>query len=356
MAAIPRVFHKIFGSTGSTTKFVQFGSTVGGSPVQTKDLASIAGLAAWLAGWQDSVLGALRAPSMQEMNAVQLYHSTQMGYLFQSGVPEYEAGTTYYIGSIVRVGLYMYQALQDNFSAQTPPAAASNAYWNWMNQPGTSTGVVAEGGGYAAPTGWGLCDGGTDTRAGQAALFTYLTVLKNGTTTNGSPIVTGIGTTAGLGIGHFVEGTGIPAGSKILTVDGLNQVTLDHNASASATVSIRYSPWGLGDGSTTFNRPTMINRVSYGGGGTQAIGTTGGAEIVTLTALQSGTRAHAHTGSVSALPWTAARSSPGGSGGSVYLTGSTAPTVTINAATAAAAQDAHDNMMPFVVVPKIIKY
>jgi microcystin-dependent protein len=293
---------------------------------------------------------------MQEMNAVQLYHSTQMGYLFQSGIPEYEAATVYYIGSIVRVGLYMYQALQDNFSAQAPLAGASTAYWNWMNQPGTATGVIAEGGGYTAPTGWGLCDGGTDTRADQAGLFAYLTATKNGTTSNGSPIITAIGTTAGLGAGHFVEGAGIPAGSKILTVDGLTQVTIDHNCSASATVAIIFSPWGLGDGSTTFNRPTMINKVSYGGGGTRAVGTTGGAEAITLTALQSGIRAHTHTGSVSALPWTAARSSPGGGGGSVYATGSTTPTVTINAVTAAAAQDPHDNMMPFVVVPKIIKY
>lgn len=348
MAAIPRVFHKIFGSTGSTTKFVQFGSTVGGSPVQTKDLASISGLAAWLAGWQDSVIGALRAPSMQEMNAVHLYHSTQMGYLFQSGVPEYEAGTTYYTGSMVRVGLYLYQALQDNFSAQAPVAAASSAYWNWMNQPGTSTGVIAEGGGYAAPTGWGLCDGGTDTRAAQAALFAFLTVQKNGTTSNGSPIITGIGTTAGLGIGHYVEGAGVPAGSRILTVDGPTQVTLDANCSASATVSLRYSPWGLGDGSTTFNRP-LITGFSHGGAGGRTIGTTGGVETVTLSAAQSGLPEHHHT-----YDW----APPSGTGSS---TGATRGNVTAAATSgvvggAQAASAPHNNMPPFTVVPKIIKY
>jgi microcystin-dependent protein len=344
MAAIPRVFHKIFGSTGSSTKFVQFGSTVGGSPVQTKDLASIAGLAAWLAGWQDSVLGALRAPSMQEMNAVQLYHSTQMGYLFQSGVPEWETGTVYYTGSIVRVGLYLYQALQDNFSAQLPPAAASNAYWNWMNQPGTSTGVIAEGGGYNAPAGWGLCNGGTDTRAGQAALFAFLTAAKNGTTANGSPIVTAIGTTAGLGVGHFVEGAGIPAGSKILTVDGPAQVTLDHNCSSSATVSIIFSPWGLGDGSTTFNRPLMVDRVSYGGGGTRAIGTIGGAETVTLDVTQIPVHHHSQITKGPTVGGYLAGGDPNSVGDRTVNTGDTGGGLP------------HGNMMPFVVVPKIIKY
>jgi microcystin-dependent protein len=351
MAAIPRVVHKIFGLTGPSTKFVQFGSTVGGSPVQTKDLASIAGLAAWLAGWQDSVIGALRAPSMQEMNAVQLYHSTQVGYLFQSGIPEWETGTTYFIGSVVRVGAYWYQALQDNFSAQMPPAAASNAYWNWVNQPGLATGVIAEGGGYNAPAGWGLCDGGTDTRAGQASLFAFLTVQKNGTTANGSPIVMAIGTTAGLGVGHFVEGAGIPADSKILTVDGPTQVTLDHNASASATVSIRFSPWGLGDGSTTFNRPNMVDKVSYGAGGTRAIGTTGGAESVTLTAAQSGLPAHTHT-----TPTLGALGGygPGNYGGNTYSPGN----ISTNGQTPATAPASapHSNMPPFTVVPKIIKY
>lgn len=38
------------------------------------------------------------------------------------------------------------------------------------------------------------------------------------------------------------------------------------------------SPWGLGDGSTTFNLPNAVDRVSVASGGTYAIGATGGAD------------------------------------------------------------------------------
>lgn len=58
------------------------------------------------------------------------------------------------------------------------------------------------------------------------------------TRTNGSAILTGLADTSVLEAGMFVRGTGIPNGTKILTVDSASQITLDANASSSGTSAI----------------------------------------------------------------------------------------------------------------------
>jgi hypothetical protein len=68
---------------------------------------------------------------------------------------------------------------------------------------------------------------------------TYSPGNVTGTTTSGSPTVTGIPSTANLSAGDSVSGTGIPASTTILSVDSATQVTLDANATASgAGVSV----------------------------------------------------------------------------------------------------------------------
>lgn len=63
-----------------------------------------------------------------------------------------------------------------------------------------------------------------------------------GTTTNGSPVVTGISSTSLLVVGMATSGSGIPAGSTILSVDSGTQVTLSNNATAGATTSLAFGP------------------------------------------------------------------------------------------------------------------
>src|SRR5690606_33628881 len=61
--------------------------------------------------------------------------------------------------------------------------------------------------------------------------------VKTGNRTSGSAVITGIASTAGLEPGMFVRGTGIPAGTKILTVDSGSQITLDANATSGSGTS-----------------------------------------------------------------------------------------------------------------------
>jgi len=260
MPALTRITHKIFGNTGATSSFGQFASAVTGTPVNTKDIASIMSLAAWSAeGWVTAVDGTSKVPALEEINSCFFVHSRQMAYLFQSGIPEYDASTAYYIGSVVRVGEYWYRALTDGETGNTPPVAASNAKWIWVNQPGVQPGVIQEWAGVDLPAGYLWRDGSAVSRTTYAALFAVLTRTTNGTLTSGSPVITSVGNTARLGAGMAVEGSNIPAGAKILTVDGASQITIDKNATASITTSLLIGPWGLGDGSTTFNLPGGTN-------------------------------------------------------------------------------------------------
>jgi hypothetical protein len=55
-----------------------------------------------------------------------------------------------------------------------------------------------------------------------------------GDTTNTSAIVTNIASTSGMYSGQAISGAGIPAGTRILTVDSSTQITLNANATATA--------------------------------------------------------------------------------------------------------------------------
>ena len=257
MAKLTRTLHKIFGASGATSNFGQFGSAKAGAIVTTKDLATIMTLAAWGTGWQDAIIGSNKAPALEEMNAMLYEHSFQTAYLMENGIPEWEVGTTYYTGSVVRVGALWYVSLQDANVGNTPPASASNALWQWANAPQTPIGSLQYWPGVFAPDGWLMASGAAVSRTTYATLMAVLTQTFTGARTSTSAVVTGISSTANLRAGFPIEGTGITPGTTILTVDGANQITMSAPATSTVTSAIIAAPWGLGDGSTTFNLPNL---------------------------------------------------------------------------------------------------
>lgn len=60
------------------------------------------------------------------------------------------------------------------------------------------------------------------------------------TTTSGTPGLTGIADTAGFRVGMRIIGTGIPTNTRILAIPTGTTVTMDKNATASATVSVEF--------------------------------------------------------------------------------------------------------------------
>jgi hypothetical protein len=73
-----------------------------------------------------------------------------------------------------------------------------------------------------------------------AQLSLGLTTTRNGTTTNGNKIISGLATTADLVIGQEITGTGVGAASVIASIDSATQITGTVNSTASATVSVTF--------------------------------------------------------------------------------------------------------------------
>lgn len=105
MAKITRAKQELFAYNGgtSTSNCAQFGSLKAGSANFTLDPDTIQALAAWDLGWKGAVINN-NAPPIQDMNAVQFVLSRQIAYTLQTGVPEWNTDTTYYIGSVVNGG------------------------------------------------------------------------------------------------------------------------------------------------------------------------------------------------------------------------------------------------------------
>jgi microcystin-dependent protein len=184
------------------------------------------------------------------------------------------------------------------------------------------TGTITAFAGIVPPSGWLACDGSAVSRTGFAALFGALSLPFTGTT-HATTTVSGISTvvTALLQAGWPISGPTIPSGTTIASV---SSGTILLSAAATGTgvaESLVASPWGVGDGSTTFNVPDLRGRTIIGSGAGNGESTSGaglsgfgvpsagtsltarilgawsGQEQHLLTSGESGTTAHLHVDS-----------------------------------------------------------
>lgn len=125
MAKITRATQTIFGGTGITSDFGEFGSLAAGTPTTTKNPATIQFLAAWGLGWAQATIGAL-IPAYQDMNSVHYLAFYQICYLLQMGIAEWDSGTTYYTDSIVQYNSVLYQSLIDTNLNNEPDTSPSD--------------------------------------------------------------------------------------------------------------------------------------------------------------------------------------------------------------------------------------
>lgn len=135
MARLSRVTQSIFGSNAGFDQIAQFGSLAAEAPVFTTNIATIQALSEYLVGWFGAVIGNY-SPAIEDMNALFYLITTQMAYSFQEGVPEWDAGTTYYTGSLVQSSGVMYVSLTDS---NLNNAVTSTTNWATPTQNGTVT-------------------------------------------------------------------------------------------------------------------------------------------------------------------------------------------------------------------------
>jgi hypothetical protein len=98
---LTRYIQKIFASTSAADQIKKFGSLAAGAPANATTPAEVQELSNYLGGWPAAVL-LNNSPALEDMNALQYLFSYQLAYLMQKGIAEWETGTTYYTGDIVR--------------------------------------------------------------------------------------------------------------------------------------------------------------------------------------------------------------------------------------------------------------
>jgi hypothetical protein len=171
-----------------------------------------------------------------------------------------------------------------------------------ISNPAVPLGTVIYGDAVDEPTGYVFGYGQPILRSTYSAYFTAVTRVQSGTRTSGNPTITGLSTTAGLGFGMPIEGTGIPAGTTISSVTSTT-ITMSANATSSGTsnATVLTTGYGTGGDSTTVGVKDCRGRMTAGRddmGGTAAnrittagssingvqINAAGGAQNVTLVA------------------------------------------------------------------------
>lgn len=100
MPIISRKTQKIFAQ--NATNNGQFGSAQLGTKILSSDLATLQSLSAFTTGWNSATMSAKKLPTLEEMQALHYITTSQIAYLFQEGVAEYDSGTEYRINSLVK--------------------------------------------------------------------------------------------------------------------------------------------------------------------------------------------------------------------------------------------------------------
>jgi microcystin-dependent protein len=287
MPKLTRVLVRQFGASGSATNFGQFGSKFNAAPQTSQNPSVIMALANWLSGWTQAAVGARFNPYLEDMNGFCYTVFYFLANIFERGIPDWDATTTYFKGAVCQdpagSGQYFY-SLTDNNLNQALPLGASNAQWRWLNAPQVPVGTVLDFCGISLPTDYDWADGLALDRTVYATLLALISITRNGTLASGSAIVTGLSSTSDLKAGWPMSGTGVATGAKILTVDSPTQVTMTAVATGSGVQALLFAPFGVGDGTTTFNKPSFARRVAVGAGGAgtatlgNALAATGGEE------------------------------------------------------------------------------
>lgn len=156
MARLSRVTQALFGSTGLVGTGGFGAAALGTTTTNTATsvtLATIMGAANWAAGWLGAVLGSSKFPAVEDMNAVHYTLSSQIAYILQQGIPEYDSGTTYYTNQIcAKAGTYEIYGSKTNGNVGN--ALTSTTNWQFLIDLSTQKfGLAADRTFYVSTTG-----------------------------------------------------------------------------------------------------------------------------------------------------------------------------------------------------------
>lgn len=131
MPKLERVNQLIFANNSGSRETTAFGTAKNEEPTYTKNISTIMN-SNYLQGW-NSAVSPDKAPYMEDSNALLYMITRQLAYLYQAGLPEWNAETTYYQNDLVRLAnssneVTIYKSLTNDNTGYNP-ANNLNTYW-----------------------------------------------------------------------------------------------------------------------------------------------------------------------------------------------------------------------------------
>ena len=168
-------------------------------------------------------------------------------------------------------GIFRYNASNDEIELASPTSIATSVLAEDAMPIGTILlrPALFPGG---TTTKWLRLNGDSVSRTTYSVLFDLWNPTITGDTTNTSTTVNGIvaswtfSSAAGTSdpSGYIVVGSGIPAATVVSSINSGTSIEISNAATATASgVSLRLFPFGIGDGSTTWQLPTVPSENSY---------------------------------------------------------------------------------------------
>lgn len=136
MAKIPRKTQKIF-ALNPVKPNSEFGAIQDGGINPSQDLDVLQQNDAWEDGWASATASPpFDIPPLNDFQTLDYVETSQIAYILQEGIPEYDTGTNYAEKSIVKqIGTYdLYgSVINDNKGNALPSAGASDDNWEFLN-------------------------------------------------------------------------------------------------------------------------------------------------------------------------------------------------------------------------------
>lgn len=136
-----RKYQKIFGKNAVGTDLGVVGSKSNSNPQYSTDVEVLQSLANWETGLRAMI--ANNAPYLQDQNSIFYVITSQLAYLFQAGIAEWNSQTEYVANrSIVLKNGKIYIAITDNTNIEPEVTAGWATYWKTLNNWGSVIGNI----------------------------------------------------------------------------------------------------------------------------------------------------------------------------------------------------------------------
>lgn len=127
--ALSRKYQKIFGKNAQGTDLAIVGSKSQSNPQYSSDVEEIQSLSNWETGLRAQVTSS-DAPYLQDQNAIFYVITSQLAYLFQAGIAEWNSQTEYIANrSLVLKSGKVYFAIANNTNVEPEVTSGWETYW-----------------------------------------------------------------------------------------------------------------------------------------------------------------------------------------------------------------------------------